>query len=97
MVVANDDAFARVFTAHHVTRNRLRHNSRIRKREIFGDNAAPAVGSKFDRSHGSSEKYTRSGRTAKRPDWPAKGGLSFAVPRAISRSCRRPAHGRAGK
>jgi hypothetical protein len=51
MIVPNDDAFARILAANDITRNGLSHNPSIRKSKIFGDDAAPAIGPKFNRSH----------------------------------------------
>ena len=51
MVVADDDALARIFAAHDVTGDDLCHNPRVREREIFRDDAAPAIGSKSNRGH----------------------------------------------
>src|SRR5260370_31627401 len=74
MVVADEHALACIFTANDVTRDGVRHDSRIRERKIFRDHAAPAVGPKFDSSHGWPGKYTRSDISAEHPDWPAVGG-----------------------
>ncbi len=51
MVVADQHALARIFAAHNIPRERMGDDARVRKRKIFGNNAAPAVGSKFDRRH----------------------------------------------
>ena len=48
MVVADEHAFTRVLISHHVARDGMRDNARVRKSEIFRDNTAPAVGSKLD-------------------------------------------------
>ena len=72
MVVADQHAFARVFAAHDIARNRVRHNARVRNREIFGDDAAPAIGSKFNRLHSNCE-YTRRSKSAE--DGQAGSGL----------------------
>ena len=60
VVVADQHAFARVFAADDVARDRLRHDARVRKREVFRDHAAPSVGSKLNRSHkGQEEVYAK--------------------------------------
>src|SRR5260370_26063869 len=51
MVVADDDALARVLAAHDVSSYGLGHNPRVRECEIFRDDAAPAIGPKTSRSH----------------------------------------------
>ena len=48
MVVADDDALARIFAAHDVTGDGLCHNPRVRERKILGDDAAPAIGAECD-------------------------------------------------
>src|SRR5213592_5330439 len=57
----------------------------------------PAVGSKLDRGHECREKYTRCKTFPKQPDWPARGGLSGAALRAISRFFPHLGHGRVDK
>ena len=57
MVVADDYALSRIFSANHVARNRFRHDTDVCERKIFGDDAAPTVGSKLDPRHASD--YTR--------------------------------------
>src|SRR5216684_4544248 len=52
MVVADEHALARVLIAHSVVRNRLRHDARVRESKVFRDDAAPAIRSKRNRSHG---------------------------------------------
>ena len=49
VVVTDDHAFARVFAANHIARNRVRHNARVCKREIICNDAAPSVRAKLDR------------------------------------------------
>src|SRR6266567_4214138 len=71
MVVADEHALACIFSANDVTRDGVRHDSRIRESKIFRDHAAPAIGPKFDSSHGWPGKYTRSDISAEHPDWPA--------------------------
>jgi hypothetical protein len=51
MVVADQHALARVFAAHDIARNGLRHDARVGECEIFRNHAAPAVGAKLDRAH----------------------------------------------
>src|SRR6266567_8491329 len=51
MVVADEHALACIFTANDVTRDGVRHDSRIRESKIFRDHAAPAIGPKFDSGH----------------------------------------------
>jgi len=68
MVIADDDAFARIFAAHNVTGDGLRHNARVRERKIFRDDAAPAIGS--NRIEVIAGEYTRCDMPAKQPDWP---------------------------
>src|SRR5258707_12883468 len=51
MVVADEHALARIFSANDVTRDGVRHDSRIRESKIFRDHAAPPVGPKFDSGH----------------------------------------------
>jgi hypothetical protein len=51
VVVADEDAFSRVFTANDVTRDGVRDDARVCVGEIVGDDAAPTVGAKFNRSH----------------------------------------------
>ena len=48
MIVADQHAFARVLTANHVTRNRMRNDARICKGKIFGQNAAPSIGAESE-------------------------------------------------
>ena len=48
VVVADQHALARVFGANHVARDGVGYDARVRESEIFGDDAAPAVGAKFD-------------------------------------------------
>ena len=57
MVVADDYALSRIFSANHVARYRFRYDTSVCERKIFGDNAAPTVGSKLDPRH--SSNYTR--------------------------------------
>ncbi len=52
MIVADDGAFARVFLANDVARDGFGHDARVGKREIFGDDAAPAVSAELNRGHG---------------------------------------------
>src|SRR5258708_5472565 len=70
MVVPDDDALRSILAAHDVACYALRHNPRIREREILGDHAAPAIGSERNRSHIYREKYTRRRLQTKQPDWP---------------------------
>jgi len=51
VVVADEHAFASVFAADDVAGDGVRHDARVRVGEIVGDDAAPAVGTEFDRSH----------------------------------------------
>ena len=51
MIVADDDALARVLAAYHVTGDGLGYHACVREGEVFGDNAAPAISSKSNRSH----------------------------------------------
>ena len=51
VVVADDHAPPRVLAANHVARNGVRHDARVRKGEIFRDDAAPAVRAKLDRGN----------------------------------------------
>jgi hypothetical protein len=53
MVIADQNALARVFTTNHVASNGVRYDTRVGEREIFGNNAAPAVCSEANRMHGS--------------------------------------------
>ncbi len=48
MVIPDDDALPCILTAHHIARNNLSHDARVREDEIFGDYAAPAIGPKLD-------------------------------------------------
>jgi hypothetical protein len=59
VIVADQHAFAGVFAADNIASDSLRHRARIRKRKIFGNDAAPAVRAKSDGGHGSARKYTR--------------------------------------
>jgi hypothetical protein len=43
-----------IFSAHHVPRNRVNHLPQVLVGKIFGDNAAPAIGAKFNLCHGPS-------------------------------------------
>ena len=52
-VVPDEHARLGFFRAHHVPRDRARHLAHIRKREILGDYAAPAIGAKFNCAHSS--------------------------------------------
>src|SRR6184192_3819743 len=49
VVVTDDHAFARVFAANHIARNRVGNNARVCKREIICNDAAPSVRAKLDR------------------------------------------------
>src|SRR5258708_15526085 len=72
MVVADERALACIFTANDVTRDGVRHDSRIRESKIFRDHAAPAIGPKFDSGHRRSRESIREAISpAKQPDWPA--------------------------
>ena len=51
MIVADDDALARVLAAYHVTGDGLGYYACVREGEVFGDDAAPAISSKSNRSH----------------------------------------------
>src|ERR1700684_4370911 len=51
VVVADDHAFAGVFTADDVASDGVRDDARVRVSEIVGDDAAPTVGAEFDPSH----------------------------------------------
>ena len=99
---------ARLFGAHHVARDGVRDFADVLVREILGDDAAPAVGAKFDCAHG--KQYKRSdiagGKQLSGNWWFAsdakwlscyKQAREFLLLRAISRFCRRPGRGRAGR
>jgi len=51
VIVADQHAFAGVFTAHDVARDGVRDNAGVREREILRDNAPPPVGPKANRIH----------------------------------------------
>src|SRR5256885_1342926 len=51
MIVADDDALARVLAAYYVTGDGLGYHACVREGEVFGDDAAPAISSKSNRSH----------------------------------------------
>ncbi len=74
MVVADDDALARVLGAHDVTCDGLRHDARIRESKILRDDAAPAIGSELDRGHECREKVYAMRTLCQKPDWPASRG-----------------------
>src|SRR5258707_13553588 len=57
MVVADDHALTSIFAAHHIWRDRFRYDACVGEREVFGDDAPPAVSAKFNRTHAS--EYTR--------------------------------------
>src|ERR1700732_588617 len=52
-VVANEHSLSRFFRAHHVARDCMRPFRDVFMREIFRDNAAPAVGPELNLAHGS--------------------------------------------
>ena len=52
VIVADQDALARVFAADDVASDGVGDDARVREGEILGDDAAPAVGSEANRSHG---------------------------------------------
>ena len=64
-VVADDDAASGIFMPQNVGRNPARHATNIVEGEIVGDNAAPAVGAKFDhmQSHCSRRSSVVSGHS----------------------------------
>src|SRR6267378_8387923 len=74
MVVADDDALARIFAAHDVAGDGLGHDACVREGEIFSDYAAPAVGSKFNRSHKQEREVYAKRTLRQQPDWPVVGG-----------------------
>ena len=51
VVVADEDALARVFAADHVAGDGGGDGARVREGKIFGDDAAPSVGAKLNRNH----------------------------------------------
>src|ERR1700722_1963357 len=51
-VVAHQNAGARFFRAYDVTGDRVRYRAHVLECEIFGDNGAPAVCTKYDVAHG---------------------------------------------
>ncbi len=51
VIVADQDAFARVFVAHDVAGDSVGDDARVREGEILGDDAAPAVRAKANRVH----------------------------------------------
>src|SRR6516162_11049196 len=79
MVVTDHYTFARVFSTHDVTRNRMGDEPRVLKREVLTDHPAPAIGTEFDRGHCC--EYTRSFGGAKyRIDWSKKALYKSALP-----------------
>ncbi len=50
-VIADNNAASRIFMTQNVGRNPARHTTNVLKCKIVGNNAAPAVGAKFDISH----------------------------------------------
>src|SRR5258707_590765 len=97
MVIADDDAFARILATHDVAGNGLRHNTRIRESKIFRDDAPPAIGAELNGVHICRCKVYARRTIRQQPDWPVTGGLSAAALRAISRFCQRPGRVRAGR
>ena len=48
MVIADDNAPARIFATHDIARDSICDDTRVRKGEILGNDAAPTVGPEFD-------------------------------------------------
>ncbi len=57
-VVTDEHARSGFLRAHHVTRYRARNLAHIFVRKIIGDDAAPSIGPKFNRSH---DTFSRTG------------------------------------
>ena len=53
MVVADDDALARVLAADDISGNRVGNSLDVIEREVVGDNAPPAISAKTNLLHGS--------------------------------------------
>ena len=53
-VIADQNAGARLFRTHDVTRDRVRDFAYVLEGEIFGDDGSPAVGAKLNVAHGKS-------------------------------------------
>src|SRR5438105_788379 len=107
MVVADDHTLTSIFPAHHISRDRFRYDACVGEREVFGDDASPAVRAKFNRTHaseytrGSTGRNSRIGLLKGKRDWTEfvaiRASSSFSALRAISQSCRRLVPHRADK
>src|SRR5215472_4956640 len=69
MVVADDYASTCILAANHITRNGVCHDARVREREVFRNNATPAVRAKFDCGKHEWGKVYANPSTCQQPDW----------------------------